>query len=169
MNDTQSPLITVPDFTAWLAVARACHMCQKALAARLQPLDLEVAHYDVLANVFHEPGISQQVLARRLLVAKSNVSVLLAALERRGMVRRDDDPEDRRVRRVTLTDHGRVIALDAMARHADILGRMLGGFAPGEGEALKSTVEKVIAVLKTEPQPAMPFERDDAAGETPPA
>ncbi|MFX8605135.1 helix-turn-helix domain-containing protein, partial [Acinetobacter baumannii] len=76
----------IPGYETWLSVARTSHLFQRMLSQALLPLGLEVAHSDVLVNVARDEGLSQQVLARRLRVAKSNVSALLAVLERRGLI-----------------------------------------------------------------------------------
>ena len=50
----------------------------------LQPLDLKPAQLDVLMNLYRHPGMSQHDLARKLLVGRSNITMLLPQLERRG-------------------------------------------------------------------------------------
>ena len=148
MNDWQSPLTSVPGFTAWMATARACQLCQRTVSAALEPLDLELAHYDVIANVLHEPGITQQVLARRLVVAKSNVSMLLASLERRGLVHREGDANDKRVRCVHLTREGRRLARAATAIHAEILARMMAAVSAEEAEIVQRAMKRITGVLE---------------------
>lgn len=57
--------------------------------------------------IFHvckRPGISQDQLARHICVNKSNITRQLSALEQSGFVRREPDPDDRRVLRVYPTD-----------------------------------------------------------------
>lgn len=147
MNQMQSPLTAVPGFTAWVSVARASQLCQKTVAAAIEPLGVELAHYEVLANVLHDPGVTQQALARRLLVAKSNVSVLLAALERRQLVRRESDAADGRVRRVYLTETGKTLAEEATRRHAEILARMMAPISPTAAAAVEAAMGQIIAVL----------------------
>jgi DNA-binding MarR family transcriptional regulator len=73
------------------------------LARELQPLDIKPPHLDILVNLFRTPGISQQDLADKLLVGRSNLSMLLAA---DGKARTADPPQrpsDRRVLRLELT------------------------------------------------------------------
>ena len=47
-------------------------------------------------QICHHPGISQEQLAQRIAVNKSNVTRSLAYLEEHGFVTRERDPEDRR-------------------------------------------------------------------------
>ena len=61
------------------------------------------------AKAFHElrEPLSMGELADRLFCDASNVTGIVDRLESRGLVERQDDPSDRRVRRLVLTDAGR--------------------------------------------------------------
>lgn len=72
-----------------------------------RPYGLTGAQYNVLNILSGYPGgISQRELGDMLVVDRSNVTGLLDRLEKAGWVRRDDDPHDRRVYRVSLTASG---------------------------------------------------------------
>jgi MarR family transcriptional regulator, organic hydroperoxide resistance regulator len=137
----------IPGYGSWLAVARASHLCHRQLAQVLEPLGLEVAHYDVLANVARDEGLSQQVLARRLLVAKSNVSALTSVLERRGLLQRLRHQSDARVRLVILTAEGRRITQRAMKAHAEIVSAMLNVLNSDEVKIVHAAMDKIAVVL----------------------
>ena len=74
----------LPRFRNWLAVARVHQLWKKVFGEALAPLGIQVAHYDVLANIAHVPGLTQQALAEKLLVGRSAMSMLLPELERSG-------------------------------------------------------------------------------------
>lgn len=57
-----------------------------------------------LFRLCHEPGLSQDELARRLYVNKSNVARQVAKLEQQGYVMRKSSPEDKRVQLVYPTE-----------------------------------------------------------------
>ena len=61
------------------------------------------------AKAFHElrRPLSMGELADRLFCDASNVTGIVDRLEARGLVERQADPDDRRVRRLVLTDAGR--------------------------------------------------------------
>ena len=61
------------------------------------------------AKAFHElrQPLSMGELAERLLCDASNVTGIVDRLESRGLVERQADPDDRRVRRLVLTADGR--------------------------------------------------------------
>lgn len=151
MNKKPTILDAIPGYEAWLAVARTTQLFQRVMSQALVPLNLEVAHYDVLANVARDEGLSQQVLARRLLVAKSNVSALLAVLERRGLIERVKHASDARVRLVSLTPEGRVVTERATREHARIVSTIMDVVTPQEAEAVKNAMVKIADVLQADP------------------
>jgi DNA-binding MarR family transcriptional regulator len=53
--------------------------------------------------------LSQRVLAERLQLEKSSVSRMAADMERKGLLVRERDPEDRRQYRLRLTDRGQAM------------------------------------------------------------
>ena len=61
LSETQVLPWDLPRFRNWVSIARAHNMWEKVLTETLAPLGIQLAHYDVLANIFHVPGLSQQV------------------------------------------------------------------------------------------------------------
>lgn len=148
MNKKQTILDEIPGYEAWLSVARTSQLCHRQMSQAMEPLGLEVAHYDVLANVARDEGLSQQVLARRLLVAKSNVSALLSVLERKGLIERMKHAADARVRLVSLTPEGRHLTQCAISEHARIVSAMLSAITPGEAEIVRQAMIKITEQLQ---------------------
>lgn len=151
MNKKPTILDAIPGYEAWLSVARTSQLFQRVMSQALVPLGLEVAHYDVLANVARDEGLSQQVLARRLLVAKSNVSALLAVLERRGLIERVKHATDARVRLVSLTPEGREVTGRATKEHARIVSMIMGVVTAQEADAVRNAMVKISDVLAPNP------------------
>lgn len=81
---------------------------EERLEAALVEVDLSVAKYSALKQLAAaaEP-LSLSDMAARLVCVRSNVSQLVDRLEADGLVRRVEDPRDRRCVRAALTDLGR--------------------------------------------------------------
>lgn len=81
---------------------------EERLEAALVGVDLSVAKYSALKQLAAagEP-LSLSDMAARLVCVRSNVSQLVDRLEADGLVRRVEDPKDRRCVRAALTDLGR--------------------------------------------------------------
>ena len=60
----------------------------------------------MMREVLREPGITVNELARRTRMAKSQVSMLVAALVSDGLIRREEDPDDQRLVRLFPTNDG---------------------------------------------------------------
>jgi DNA-binding MarR family transcriptional regulator len=86
-------------------------------AERLAALGLTPPQAGILRAIDASAGASQQALCGSLGVAASRLVTLVDDLERRKLVERRDDPGDRRVYALHLTDHGRE-ALTAIGRVA---------------------------------------------------
>lgn len=76
---------------------------QEELAA----LGLKSCHASYLDVIFSCPGITQDQLARRIFINKSNVARQLAILEEDGFVERRPSPEDKRAIQVFPTEKAR--------------------------------------------------------------
>ena len=64
---------------------------------KLAPLGLKSCHASYLTEICENPGISQDKLARRICINKSNVARQVAALEEDGFVLRKPSEADKRV------------------------------------------------------------------------
>ena len=70
----------------------------------LAPLGLKACHGSYLSVICACPGITQDQLAKRIFINKSNVARQLAILEEEGFVERRSCTEDKRAMRVYPTD-----------------------------------------------------------------
>ncbi|MET3584864.1 DNA-binding MarR family transcriptional regulator [Pseudorhizobium tarimense] len=125
-------------------------MMQSALTRELAPLDLKPPHLDILANLYRHAGLSQQELARKLLVGRSNISMTLPQMERRGLIERRGDSRDKRVLRLFLTAEGEALALRAMQIQTALIDRSLSRTPLEDCSAIGAQMERIIAALQME-------------------
>ncbi|NLS05080.1 MarR family transcriptional regulator [Rhizobium sp. P32RR-XVIII] len=148
MNKNQSLPWDHPRFRSWIAVARACQLMQQSLGRSLADLDIKTPHLDILINLYRFEGISQQELARKLLVGRSNMSMLLPQMEKRGLIERRGDDKDKRVLRLYLTEEGRSVTERAMVIQTDLIDRVLSPEPIDQCMAMASSMERIIGVLQ---------------------
>ncbi len=67
---------------------------------------LEASAYPFLHAVRHNPGIGQDALAKTLCLDKTTVAHRAVHLEKKGLLRREIDPDDARKRRLYVTTRG---------------------------------------------------------------
>jgi DNA-binding MarR family transcriptional regulator len=89
---------------------------QIAVAIFLQETEaqgLTPVQYAALQAVANAPGIDQRTLARTIGLDTSTTGGVVDRLEGRGLLLRNANPDDRRVRLLTLTDAGQALLRDA--------------------------------------------------------
>ena len=139
-----------PRFRNWIAVGRACNAMQIVMSRALQPLDLKTPHLDILVNLFRFEGLTQQDLARKLLVGRSNMSMLLPQMEKRGLIERRTDKSDKRVLRLYLTPQGRDLTEQAIAIQMQVIDRSMEISTPEECDMVGNVMNRMVASLKDE-------------------
>lgn len=139
-----------PRFRNWIAVVRAERAVVRELSKALAPLDLKIGQLDVLMNLYRHPGLSQHDLARRLLVGRSNVTMLLPQLEAQGLLRRETDERDKRVMRLSLTRDGEARLIEAMEIYTALLDRVMAQSTPEQCERLGDQMRRISDALREE-------------------
>lgn len=147
MNKKQDLPWDNPRFRTWIAVARAEKAIIRSLGKALEPLGLKIAQLDMLMNLYRHPGQSQHDLARRLLVGRSNITMLLPQLEAQGLVHRQGDASDKRVLRLYLTPTGQARLMEALAVYTRLIDRVMAQSTPAECEAMGEQMRRVSEIL----------------------
>lgn len=147
MNKKQAPPWDHPRFRTWIAVARACQLMQLTLARNIAHLDIKPPHLDIMLNLYRREGISQQELARKLLVGRSNMSMLLPQLEKRGLIERRSDSQDKRVLRLFLTEDGKAITEQAMEVQTRLIDQVMASASEERCNDVADHMEGIIATL----------------------
>jgi DNA-binding MarR family transcriptional regulator len=104
-----------PSSLAFLLSQVGLHAARR-FAERMEEIDLSPSLFRVLNLVDAAEGRSQQAIGQAIEVPASRMVALVDDLERRGLVERRPDPEDRRIRALFLTKEGR----EALARGREI-------------------------------------------------
>jgi MarR family transcriptional regulator, organic hydroperoxide resistance regulator len=138
-----------PRFRSWIAVGRACQVMNQVLAREIADLGIKLPHLDILVNLYRFQGLTQQDLARKLLVGRSNMSMLLPQMEKRGQIERRGDDTDRRVLRLYLTPEGRQLCEKAMQIQTRLIGEMMNASTIEECTTVAETMERLTAHLLT--------------------
>lgn len=79
-----------------------------------QALNITPVQYAILQTVHDLPGCDQRTLARHIALDTSTTAGAVDRLETRGLLMRNNSPEDRRVRLLTLTPAGVQLLADTM-------------------------------------------------------
>jgi DNA-binding MarR family transcriptional regulator len=98
----------------------------------------------MLLNLAHLHGPYRlTALAEKIEVKPSAVTVMVDRLEKRGLVRRTQDPEDRRAVLVELTADGLDVLRQAGDLRSELLGRFTDRLDPAEVRLLADLLERL--------------------------
>lgn len=109
----------------------------------LQARELSMWEYVVLTRLAAGAAPTQQVLAARISYDKTRLIGLLDGLERRGLISREPDPQDRRARIVRITRAGRARHAAAQRDIRRMEEQALGGLTDEVRDALAVVVDRL--------------------------
>jgi DNA-binding MarR family transcriptional regulator len=113
----------------------------------LAPFALDNLQYETLLLLDHETGWRLVDLRQRLLCDKSKMTRIVDYLEGRGLVKRCQDPDDRRAWQVFLTDSGLALRQQAQAMYLKALRQRFEGLGASEQEQLCTLLETLRSNL----------------------
>jgi DNA-binding MarR family transcriptional regulator len=132
-----------PAVLAWYRLVRVFDKIHHGSVGLLAQYGLTPAQLNVLAQLSRHGAMSQQELAGRLLVSKGNVCGLIDRLERRGLVERCADRQDRRINMLHLSEAGRQLATLAVPAHEEFVRRQLSSLSRSEQQELLALLSKL--------------------------
>jgi DNA-binding MarR family transcriptional regulator len=97
------------------AAIRFMDLVKQAIRTVGEDLGLSIAQLDVLRQLRAHGPTPMRRLAATMHCEASNLTGLVDKLERRGLVQRQEDPADRRVRVLALTDEGTEVSYQVWA------------------------------------------------------
>lgn len=116
----------------WVVLSRARAAIAERAAAQVARHELTLAEFGVLEALHHKGPMLLGEVQRSLLVSSGGVTYLVDRLERRGLVRRDQCPEDRRARYAVLTPEGEAFIRGVFQEHAAALTEAMAGLTRAE-------------------------------------
>ena len=127
------------------------HICfsriQRALRSdinrAMEDTGLSPAEVQALRHIAFHKAMSQRELAEDMGVDKGAASRLVDMLEKKGLVCREADPCDGRVKRIVPTDTARVIHDRAVMQQAAFYDWLLEELSPQEEQQFRATLERL--------------------------
>lgn len=121
----------------------------KLIRSELEPYDFNRGEFPLLFRLIKDgDGVTQKEICEKLHVSKSTTSKIIKSLVKKGYLRKEKDPEDKRASRIFLTDKKGEIEdlikeIDQKAEN-----KMLEGFDLEEKEELRDYLECILDNLK---------------------
>lgn len=127
-------------------VWRAGERLRQGVVANVAGADLDLAGFDVVLTLRRQGGdgsLSPSALAKDMMLSTSAMTNRLDRLEKRGLIARQTDPDDRRGLIIVLTAAGYALADSLVASHVATEERMLEALSAEEREQLRALLNKI--------------------------
>lgn len=95
----------------------------------------------VIKHVGKNAGLSQRELGNNLYVTAANVTKLIDALEKEGLVLRMALPADRRINLVKITERGSKLLDEIWPKHASAINKILENFSTADKDKLNQLLQ----------------------------
>ena len=139
--------------TANLArVTRLAAYLERSLAEISANAGLKAAQFQVLAELRGRDPSAMTVseLARAVILTSGAMTPLLDQLDERGLIHRQIDPEDRRARRITITEKGRSLITRALDQQVTRHRSLNSVLSVDERETLSDILRKLLIAVEGE-------------------
>jgi len=95
----------------------------------------------VIKHVGKEKGLSQRELGNNLYVTAANITKLIDALEKEGLVLRGAAPDDRRVNLIKITEKSSRLLDEIWPKHVATLNKILENFSTSDKDKLNQLLQ----------------------------
>ncbi len=129
--------------SAYVKLMRAANSARTYASRSLRGAHLTLTQFAVLEALYHLGPMSLSDIARKVLTTGGNLTMVVGNLEKRGLARRQNCPEDKRVLIVVLTAKGKTLLRGIFPRHAAAICEFLGVLRPDQQERLGDLCRKL--------------------------
>jgi MarR family transcriptional regulator, 2-MHQ and catechol-resistance regulon repressor len=126
------PPETEPALKLWVVLSRAHASIYAHAVAHAAEHGLSLAEFAILEALYHRGRMVLGEIQRRILVSSGGITFLVDRLAEKGLVVRQECPEDRRAKYVALTREGAKLIREVFPSHAQVLAEAMRGLTPAE-------------------------------------
>lgn len=134
-------------------------LVQRYLQSKIEPHGVTLGMWYFLRALWHEDGLTQRELSRRLGTMEPTTLTAIAAMEKAGLVTRVRNATDRRKLNVFLTEKGRALKAQLLPLAVEVVHAATDGFSPAEVRqflkflgAIQANVGRELADAALEPE-----------------
>jgi DNA-binding MarR family transcriptional regulator len=113
--------------------------------------NLSMAQLNVLLWLYHHNECEVSAICNHSQVTKAAASQMVERLVQDGLVERRESPADRRVKHVSLTDHGRRLVQQSLEIRMGWMREMIGTLDPYQCEQIVQAMSPLTAMIDKDP------------------
>src|ERR1700747_1392705 len=127
----------------WLVMMKAMRALTRYAAAGIEDTRLGLSDFGVLELLLHKGPLPVNTIGPMVDLTPGSISIAVDRLVAKGLVSRIESAEDRRVRIVALTPHGKDLIVSAFRKHSGQMKRVFSELNAEELRGFDGTLKKV--------------------------
>src|SRR6266571_4938672 len=116
----------------WLVMMKAMQAITRCALADLEKSRLGDSDFRVLEVLLHKGPLPVNVIGPKVFLTPGSISTAVDRLFSKGLVTREENPEDRRIRLVALTESGKAFILPIYRKHVEDIRQVFADITPSE-------------------------------------
>lgn len=127
----------------WLTLARAYQAASELSRMDIARHHLSAAEFSVLEALYHKGPLLLGDVQRKALLSSGGITFLVDRLAERGLVERQECPNDRRARYAALTREGTALMRRVFPLHAEAMREAMCGLTASEQRAAMALLKRL--------------------------
>jgi len=133
----------VKALSVYVKLMRASESISARIHKPLNEAGLTISQFGVLEALYHLGPLIQAEIAKKVLKSTGNITMVIDNLEKRGLVKRHRNEEDRRYYTIQLTREGEKLTGDIFPRHAARIMKEMSILTRAEQDMLGNLCRKL--------------------------
>jgi MarR family transcriptional regulator, 2-MHQ and catechol-resistance regulon repressor len=127
----------------FLLLMQTSKAIQERIRDEMSKNKLSITEFSVLEVLFYQGKQTIQQIGNRILITNGSMTYVIDKLEQKGVIKRNDCREDRRVIHITLTAEGMEIMENIMPKYQEMVDSFFGDLTDDESQLLVNSLKKV--------------------------
>lgn len=150
MKATNNNSLMVRENDSIKAINDASYLFGAYVCHELESIGMRYSYRHIMKPLMENESLTQLELVKITELKAPTISITLRNMERDGIVRREKNDSDRRETHVFITDKGKKMYTMVLAALENAENKMLEGLTEKELKAMRMTLDKMCANLKSE-------------------
>jgi MarR family transcriptional regulator, 2-MHQ and catechol-resistance regulon repressor len=127
----------------FLLLMQTSKAIQERIRDEMSKNKLSITEFSVLEVLFYQGKQTIQQIGTRILISSGSMTYVIDKLEQKGIIKRNDCKEDRRVIHITLTPEGMDMMENIMPKYQDMVDSIFEDLTEDESELMIHFFNKV--------------------------
>ena len=127
----------------FVVLTRALDAVKKSIERDIRTYGMNPTEFAVLELIYNKGEQTVQKIGEKVLIASSSITYVVDKLEKKELLRRTPNPEDRRIILVSITEEGRKMMDEIFPNHSRSVQKILGGLDAEEKSLIIGQLKKL--------------------------